>query len=606
MKGLGLQARFALFGFAPLVAALVIGSLLLSIKQSRQLEDEVRERSQATAAGVIQLLQMSDSLIGEQTRSAMKLFKEKSAQQGPASAGEAVAVGSRRPLGLRFGGRAQTLDTALVDSVTAIAGGSATLFAREGQDFVRIATNVKTAEGQRAVGTVLDPQSQAYAMLSKGQPFYGQVDILGAPYLTGYEPILENGKVIGAWYVGFKADLAGLKTQIDQASAFGSGFVVLLDGKGRPFLHSQSASAERIQTQLQQARQGEGEWRVIEQPFPAWGFAVAVAYSEDEVAAAGRRAALPVLLSGLGITIALLALLMLVLRRVVLAPIQQAVTAANALADGDLTVRVHAERDDEIGRLLAAMAHMVERLADIIGQVRGAADNLSSASVEVSATAQSLSQAASQQASSVEEISSTLEQASASVSNNTQNARATETMAMDAAREAQAGGEAVSGNVRAMQQIAGKVGIIDDIAYQTNLLALNAAIEAARAGEHGKGFAVVAAEVRKLAERSQVAAGEIGAVAGDTVRQAERAGELLHRIVPAIGRTADLVREIAAASDEQSAGIGQINQAMGQLNQATQQNAAASEQLAATSEELGAQAESLQQLMHFFRVENAR
>ena len=203
----------------------------------------------------------------------------------------------------------------------------------------------------------------------------------------------------------------------------------------------------------------------------------------------------------------------------------------------------------------------------------------------------------------MEEISSTLEQASASVSNNTQNARATETMAMDAAREAEAGGEAVSGNVRAMQQIAGKVGIIDDIAYQTNPLALNAAIEAARAGEHGEGFAVVAAEVRKLAERSQVAAGEIGAVASDTVRQAERAGELLHRIVPAIGRTADLVREIAAASDEQSAGIGQINQAMGQLNQATQQNAAASEQLAATSEELGAQSRITATADAFFRVE---
>jgi methyl-accepting chemotaxis protein len=176
-------------------------------------------------------------------------------------------------------------------------------------------------------------------------------------------------------------------------------------------------------------------------------------------------------------------------------------------------------------------------------------------------------------------------------------------MATKAAQEAADGGQSVKETVEAMKQIAGKIGIIDDIAYQTNLLALNAAIEAARAGEHGKGFAVVAAEVRKLAERSQVAAQEIGELAGSSVKLAERAGTLLDEMVPTIRKTSDLVQEIASASSEQSACVGQINGAMGQLNQATQQNASASEELAATAEEMGGQAEQLQQLMQFFKVE---
>ena len=275
-----------------------------------------------------------------------------------------------------------------------------------------------------------------------------------------------------------------------------------------------------------------------------------------------------------------------------------------AVADGDLTVAIATKPADN-SSMLFAIKGMIGKLSHIIGEVHSSADALSSASQQVSSTAQSLSQSSSEQAASVEETTASVEQMTASISQNTENARVTDSMATKAAVEASEGGEAVKETVDAMKQIANKIGIIDDIAYQTNLLALNAAIEAARAGEHGKGFAVVAAEVRKLAERSQVAAQEIGELAGSSVKMAEKAGTLLDDMVPTIRKTSDLVQEINAASQEQSTGVGQINSAMGQLNQATQQNASASEELAATAEEMGAQAAQLQELMRFFKVDEA-
>lgn len=269
---------------------------------------------------------------------------------------------------------------------------------------------------------------------------------------------------------------------------------------------------------------------------------------------------------------------------------------------GELTDRIHAEYRGIFEQLKNSSNNTQDKLAEVITTVRGGAENLASASEEVSATAQSMSQGASEQAASVEETVSSLEEMAASIAQNADNAKMTETIALQTASESAEGGRVVAQTVAAMRQIADKISIIEEIAYQTNLLALNAAIEAARAGEHGKGFAVVASEVRKLAERSQVSAKEVSQLATHSVDVSERAGTLLEEIVPAIQKTADLVQEITAASQEQNSNVEQINSAIGQLDKLAQGNASSAEELASTAEEMSGQAQQLQQIMEFFKV----
>jgi methyl-accepting chemotaxis protein len=292
--------------------------------------------------------------------------------------------------------------------------------------------------------------------------------------------------------------------------------------------------------------------------------------------------------------------------RGIIRPLAEAVRTADRLAEGDLNMEVEVKSGDETGQLLLAMKNMIEKLRDVVGSVKTASENVASGSQTMSAASEEMSQGATEQAASAEEASSSIEQMTANIRQNAENALQTEKIAVKAAGEAQEAGRAAAENMAAMKEIAAKIMIIEEIARQTNLLALNAAIEAARAGEHGKGFAVVAAEVRKLAERSQVAAGEINTLSVSSVDVAEKAGRMLETLVPNIQKTAELVQEIAAASREQDAGAEQISKAIQQLDLVIQQNASASEEMASTAEELSSQSEQLQEMMAFFTVAKAK
>ncbi len=368
------------------------------------------------------------------------------------------------------------------------------------------------------------------------------------------------------------------------------------------------------------------------------GEGMALAKKEGVLA---KKGAVSMLITVVLISIVIGIFLGVVITRGVTGPIAKGVEVANELSKGNISVDIEVDGKDEIGELLSSMNNMVSSLRDtvnvaekiaggdmtakvnllsdhdtlghslnkmienvssIVYDVKLAADNVASGSQQMSASSEELSQGANEQASSAEESSASMEQMAANIRQNAENAQQTESISIRAAEDAEKGGSAVEQTVSAMKEIAEKISIIEEIARQTNMLALNAAIEAARAGEHGKGFAVVADAVRKLAERSQAAAGEISNLSTSSVDIAEKAGEMLTKIVPNIRKTAELVQEINAASNEQNSGANQINRAIQQFDSVTQQNAASAEEMSSTSEELASMAEQLQSTIAYFKL----
>jgi methyl-accepting chemotaxis protein len=398
--------------------------------------------------------------------------------------------------------------------------------------------------------------------------------------------VSEEGK---KQFAEFKTQLAAYRSAADEIVSLAKAgkhvdAVALMNGKGAQAAAGLQAAVEGIvTTKVELAKQTAGG-----------------------NASTGARATLLMIVT-IALSVVIAVILAFVLSRSISKPLGRIVAFTKAIAKGDLTLVVHEDmlrRSDEMGELSQGFRDMQDSLREIAVGILSASGQVSSGSVQISMTAQQMSQGATEQAASTEEVSSSVEEMAATVKQNSDNALATEGIAVKTSKDAEEGGAAVDESVKAINLIAEKIGIIEEIARQTNLLALNAAIEAARAGEAGKGFAVVASEVRKLAERSQSASGEITKLSKDTVETVRRAGEIIQVIVPDIKKTASLVQEIAAASREQGMGIEQINKAMIQLDTVVQQNASASEELASMSEELSGQSEQLAAAIAFFKVDS--
>jgi methyl-accepting chemotaxis protein len=510
-----------------------------------------------------------------------------------------------------------------VDLIKSRSVETATIFQKIEDGYLRISTNVRKTDGDRAVGTFIPNSSEVIKTIERGETYYGRAFVVNAYYLTAYEPIKINGEIKGILYVGVKEmDYPMIKKVFNDKKYFANGYPFMVQDDGTFIIHpskeGENFAEANFFKQIISSKKGDYRseylWPENEEGkektqyfkyFEPYKSYVCVSIYNDDLYSSLNDLIILIIL-GVLISLIITSLVIALIIRPITKNISDIAKLSNEIAKGNLNVTIDNYNKDEIGQTAFALRAMVKKLQEIVKSIRVSSDNIASGSQQISSASQQLSQGASEQASSAEEVSSSMEEMSSNIQQNTDNANQTEKISNKASKDIHFGNEAFEQTVDSMRIITEKISIITEIARQTNILALNAAVEAARAGEHGKGFAVVAEEVRKLAARSQEAANDINETSKKSVSVAEKAGALLTEIIPNIENTAKLVQEITAASNEQSTGANQVNSGIQNLNVVTQQNASASEELATSAEELAGQAEQLTDIISFFKMKPTR